>query len=354
MDYYHFLREGQRTSIMSQEATVNLSKNTYVMWVADQLKGGPPTSTLAVTREKKNHTMGFHLAHEECQSLMDNLPQIKTAVVTVGEKENGEKMLIPLNNYWAVEVCKYLDRVYCGIFTMSKDQRINRFGGINFGMMEWSNLVDYLTKTFPPNTGAEDTPRPPKRARSEEGKWGTTTSVGVKHYWWKWVKEDEVLTETSTWQSSDEACLTSALGNKPDSPQAEVRMESKHVYIMCDDQFVQDLFLFLMEQKIHELRSNDCEGCEMDCPGQRDHMSGCLMEWDEAVNTYMVKANESITGVQMLYLYHQVMKFAGKSCQAASKELEQFANFKAPQDLEVKLKQLNINYHDLLTTCYTI
>ena len=82
-------------------------------------------------------------------------------------------------------------------------------------------------------------------------------------------------------------------------------------------------------------------------------MLGCLMDWDELLQDHLDTAKITVTNVAILKLYHQLMQFMGKPSACSANELEQIANFKAPQDLEKKMKDLpsyNI-YHDLFKTC---
>ena len=145
--------------------------------------------------------------------------------------------------------------------------------------------------------------------------------------------------------------------NKTDSVPVFLQVELRPMDIPSEgEHLLEAIFLYLVEQKLHEMRANDCEACELNCSGQGDHMSGCLMEWHETVALHAEEAKGIITHVDILRLYHDLMKFMGMPSLCSVNTLEKIANFTAPDDLEDKLKYLpNSNiFHDLLTTCSTI
>ena len=48
---------------------------------------------------------------------------------------------------------------------------------------------------------------------------------------------------------------------------------------------------------------NNCHGCEHDCPGQSDHIPGCLSEWGEMVGRYFTEAVLSFSRPLFAELY---------------------------------------------------
>ena len=81
----------------------------------------------------------------------------------------------------------------------------------------------------------------------------------------------------------------------------------------------------------------------MQSPGQEEHMEGCLITWEEAVDHYLDEVQTEVTNGDLLHMYHQVLKYLGSSCQTHAGELEEIASFTAPQDLVSKMKQLTIH-----------
>ena len=348
----------------------NLSLNTHVKLTTKTIKGVASPHVVVVRQKSSGPDASLALQNDEWLSLLDNLPKIKEVLNTLvaEEEEDVAGEVIPLSNKSrAVEVAKHRGQLYCGIFYLSKDNKIKRFGGMNFGMSEWSKLGPYLHHLsnyldvpeegldVPGGLDVTEEGPPPKRRRSDDE--DTEHSFRVPRYTWKWVseKDEQVLEEEepSTWYYSDEACLAKALGRRP-TLTAVLKVAAEKMNIRCNEHLVSGIFLFLLDRKLNAMKNANCEGCELDCPGQRDHVDGCLMEWDEVLGAYLGEAKASITSLDILRLYHKVLKYLGKSSSCGAKELEVIANFKSSQDLENSLKHPpNDNiYRGLLAHCF--
>jgi len=333
------------------EKSVSLGKNTRVTNSKNPRTG---LAGLTLTRVKYNGSeTNIFLEYDECESLRANLVHISEVIDTMQTKEEGEAMLTYLKNSWVAEVSKYQGRLFSGIFMILKDGTINRGCGMNFNLIEWGKLARYVAAT-----GDDDSARPLKRVR-QDSEGILCETIQVKQYMWKWLyeeRDDRVIVEAETWYLSDEACLDSAMANRPDC-RSRPKMDSRTLMIQCNEAFVEYMYLFLMEQRINECKNQDCEGCELDCPGQRDHMNGCLMKWEDAIVAYMDEAKNSVNIIQMLQLFHRLTTFVGSPCQATATVLKQLASFKPPQDVEDKLNKMPMllgdAYHDVLAACFT-
>ena len=144
--------------------------------------------------------------------------------------------------------------------------------------------------------------------------------------------------------------MKDALENRPDFQDVTASVVARTVLIQKDEHFMVNIYLYLLEQEINAMKTNDCEGFEMDCAGQIDHLEGCLMEWDKAVEVYLTKAQNEVSCKDMIRVYHQVMKYVGEPCQTKGDELEQLIRFKLPQDLKAKLENVptGIRHHQLI------
>lgn len=314
--------------------SIQLSENTSAN--VDAQKTEAPC---IITRKKSNGTESrLFLRKEEWQSLVEKLPSITEAVNTVG----ADSIVIPLTiKGRVVEISTYEGWTYCGIFYENKDGSIKRFGGMNFNVKEWSELANYLQQQ------SGDAERPTKRPRLDDD------LRPVTYYGWTWLSEKDQSTPSSRLYSSGEACLRDARDNKPRAENSYLKIRTETMNITHDEQLLEAMWLYLAERKVEEMKANECEGCEFDCPGQRDHMSGCLMLWDEAVETHAAKAE--ITDIDILKLYSSVLKFMGQSAMCSGSELETIANFKTPKDIQTKLKQIPVAslYRDLFSASTT-
>lgn len=340
---------------MSTTNTINLSARTKVETFKDHDDALP---TLLVRRLKKSGEENrVFLDHEDCRYLTENVVKIEDTIDTVASKKDGEESVkIPLTKGWVVEVTKYQDNVYCGIFATYPDGHIRRHCGMNFGMAEWAELHPFLTKTFSTSDDDLDTASPPRAKRPRVDNTDTrgqyTVTKFVK-YSWKWVKDGQVLQKASKWFDSDKSCMDNALVNRPDVTGVYVEMESAHAAFLCTKLFVEHMYMFLLEQKIRN-QQNDCEACKADYPAQRDHLEGCLMPWDEVVDTHLVNLQLLVTKGDILQLYHKILTYVGRPCHTYLSELDHIANFQFPDDLISKMKQMSIEYYELFETCYAM
>ena len=55
-------------------------------------------------------------------------------------------------------------------------------------------------------------------------------------------------------------------------------------------QLINFCYIYILMRDIKARTFNNCHGCEQDCPGQSDHIPGCLSEWGEMVERYFTEA----------------------------------------------------------------
>lgn len=337
---------------MSETATVmNLSKNTRMETKVHPTHGLP---VVTVFRQKKSgEESKLFLDNEDCEVLAGNVMKIKETIARVQTMQDGESLPIPFGFDLIADVSKYKDNVYCGIFHTYPDGKVMRKGGMNFGMPEWYELSKYLTKTFSSRISGYDDDEADapssKRQKLEVGPYRVT-----KQYLWKWTKNGQILKESTKGFYYDKACMDKALVNQPDDSQALIEIHSTDVTFTCDKSFVEEMYLFLLGQEINDLRVQNCEGCEMTCPGQSDHMNGCLLPWDESVEIHLANAQASITKGHLLNLYHKILTYMCRSYQTNADELEYIIKFDPPQNLEYTMQHLVLIYHDLFETAHAM
>lgn len=332
---------------------MNLSNNTSL-----SLK---PDKGLVLTRIRKDDESykEMFINSVDYAALSGHLTDIAETIDTMLKKAEGEMQMIPFSESWTVEVNKFKGQVYCGLWAY-KNGQINRRVGMNFNLVEWGKLAQFLSasqRLEVPQAPKKKRPNPSEDNNDDDRCIPDYVLMYVDLYRWKWIHDGQTIREADKWYFSDQVCVESALDNRPHSP-GSVEIDYKTMNIPHDGNFLDNMYLFLLEQKIKDAMVNDCEGCEMDCPGQSDHMNGCLMPWEEGVIKHLKDVKDLVNGKHLLQLYHQMKKFLIRRVSYTKTTLlERMVNYSPPQNLEEMLARFphqQIIYYDLLTDCYTI
>ena len=69
-------------------------------------------------------------------------------------------------------------------------------------------------------------------------------------------------------------------------------------------------YLFLLAKQVTRLAQENCYGCTGEFSGgQKDHMQGCLREWDQSVYVYFAPAMEAVRETELHSLLDTVQLF---------------------------------------------
>ena len=87
-------------------------------------------------------------------------------------------------------------------------------------------------------------------------------------------------------------------------------IETREIPLPSPEHFVKWLYLYHLKKNIVRMRDENCQACEMDLCGQRDHMEGgCLGKWEDAVDSYFTQAKTNMTCNQIACAYKKVLSF---------------------------------------------
>ena len=124
----------------------------------------------------------------------------------------------------------------------------------------------------------------------------------IRQYQWSVLDRSKLFrVETYTdpkWYFTVEKCEENALEyierdvtgreNEENHRQAlSIHIDMRYVEMPSKQDLSEELALFILRREILRLMDENCYGCRVDHPSQSQHMEGgCLMEWEDAVDTY--------------------------------------------------------------------
>ena len=94
-------------------------------------------------------------------------------------------------------------------------------------------------------------------------------------------------------------------------------MQSRKVKLPVGEHLVKLCYYYLLKKTIEELQKKNCYGCEQDHPSQRQHLDGCLQEFDDAVERYFDVAVLEVKAKDVEELCARVLEFANQPVEEA-------------------------------------
>ena len=217
--------------------------------------------------------------------------ELKTLIHDINQAVKDEKVAWSKQLYstWnggqAVEVTKYLDRMYVGIFLFDKDGNRQKGKGMNLFVDEWEKCVelvpqiDQALRGFPDNWKYEPTYVPMYRFC------------------------DDTHT-TSRWTFSLMRCYEHCLKQIPKPKPEDIKIQDDVMQLPDAEDLLCLTYTKLMKKVAKSLVH--CIGCEVKHPSQKHHLDGCMMEYDSVILLHEQEAREKIQPGDVFKLYKEV------------------------------------------------
>ena len=286
-----------------------------------------------------------HFIWTEMQKHFDRVKQGKLDGKSLQLQLNGAKHLtlekFHANGIW-----------YTGVHDLSPSGTIIPMSGMNFDEDEWDKLMEHVEEI---NSSVVLLERPESFGTKCNFS-GQSLNREVLMYKWKWISGKKKLSESEIGFFTEEHCKQDAQLNSPGTDKASVIIEKvwgpppkKYVHM-------KEVLMYLLSGYIEVLKKEKCEGCKIDSPTQKDHMStsGCLSEDVNFAELYCEEALEKITESDMILLFEKSCRLMGKNCSDGQIHAEICMYYcdqkKSIQYLNSTCK-LNRNISMLLQTC---
>lgn len=99
-------------------------------------------------------------------------------------------------------------------------------------------------------------------------------------------------------------------------------IEKQTLPVNNDMKMMEAMYAWLLRNKINRTASRECRACEEEQPNQMAHMDiGCLMEFDNAVDTYLKASEAEITILDMIKLYSDFLALVGLEMPSCVKDI---------------------------------
>jgi DNA-directed RNA polymerase subunit L len=82
-------------------------------------------------------------------------------------------------------------------------------------------------------------------------------------------------------------------------------------------------YCYLLKRAIEVMQKKNCYGCQIDHPSQKQHLDGCLLDPEAAVERYTDVAVLEVLPENIEKLITRLLEFAGQPAEAAVAELAQ-------------------------------
>ncbi len=99
--------------------------------------------------------------------------------------------------------------------------------------------------------------------------------------------------------------------NSPDGDHESPQPRAPQLLSARNSELLTMLYHFMIKREIDRILTINCEGCQLDRPGQRAHMmmgTGCLQPWNEAVDLYVGQVTATIDAHLVLETYRRALE----------------------------------------------
>ena len=141
------------------------------------------------------------------------------------------------------------------------------------------------------------------------------TKETIKQYQWRNVwpgDHDTIYAKDDCWAFTEEMCKKRLKAYKDKGYEvadtSQTIIVSRDIAVPETKDLIKWMYLYQIKKGIISLRDSRCYGCEIDSPGQREHMEyGCLGEWADVVDMYFSGVKCKISAIQVAKAVDKIM-----------------------------------------------
>ena len=289
---------------------------------------------IAFGRKQTTSTRWVFLSTSAWQTLAKIIPEVSTILKQGLDKE----MRLQLNGRLLLAVSKFWDKYYVDMHYVNQQGDRVKGRGLNLNIDEWKELVRNVghiniimnqmksTETQPLSSASSSSQKRPnqseekpenqsqvkyRKADSEEME--TAIQPKVKQYQWQNIMSstNQVVEKDCIWTFSERSCKQRLEDHRKHHPHTSESskdvLETREIPLPSDQDLINWIIQNLYRDAIGKMMRDRCIACELDLPGQMDHMDGgCLMEWEHAVDRYLSQAELVVSRLSVTETFRNV------------------------------------------------
>ena len=241
---------------------------------------------IVVAIQNKNEDATFRLSDREELQVTKFHENMYVSVISRVKAKDSDKIYQKRINLSVPEWDKLVS-IYKKISVSMKGKSLKRKMQISDGSQSPARKIQCVVPSVPQMNEAE------MDYLSFMQSWPEEPSDTLTQYSWQYENTDR---KSMHWFFTRDACESDAKYSKPEDALAAPIIHTRIIPVPSAKHLLDMIACFLITERINELKSKKCYGCQVDHPSQIQHMyTGCMMEWEDAVRYYFDEAVKMTT-----------------------------------------------------------